>query len=92
VHADDVMADYLLTNTAGNSEARIAAAAANIRESFGRSMTDDALRMIMSVQPEFLDQAFAAMEREHGTFEAYAEAVLGADAALVARLEERLVV
>lgn len=92
VHPDDVMADYLLTNTAGDSEARIAAAAANIRESFGRSMTDDALRMIMSVQPEFLDQAFAAMEREHGTFEAYAEVVLGADAALVARLEERLVV
>lgn len=92
VHPDDVMADYLLTNTAGNSEARIASAAANIRESFGRSMNDDALRMIMSVQPEFLESAFAAMEREHGSFEAYAEAVLGADAALVARLEERLLV
>jgi protein-tyrosine phosphatase len=92
VHADDVMADYLLTNTAGNSEARIASAAANIRESFGRAMTDEALRMIMSVQPEFLESAFAAMKREHGTFEAYAEAVLGADAALVARLEQRLVV
>jgi hypothetical protein len=46
----------------------------------------------MSVQPEFLESAFAAMEREHGTFEAYAAAVLDADAALVARLEERLVV
>ena len=92
VHADDVMADYLLTNTAGNSEARIAAAATNVRASFGPSMTDDALRTIMGVQPEFLESAFAAMEREHGTFEAYAEAVLGADAALVARLEERLVV
>lgn len=92
VHGDDVMADYLLTNTAGNSEARIAAAATNVRASFGPSMTDDALRTIMSVQLEFLDSAFAAMEREHGTFEAYAEAVLGADAALVARLEERLVV
>ncbi|GEN99994.1 protein-tyrosine-phosphatase [Novosphingobium sediminis] len=92
VHADDVMADYLLTNTAGNSEARIAAAATNVRASFGPKMTDDALRTIMSVQPEFLDSAFAAMEREHGRFEAYAEAVLGADAALVARLEERLVV
>jgi protein tyrosine/serine phosphatase len=92
VHGDDVMADYLLTNTAGNSEARIAAAATNVRASFGPSMTDDALRTIMSVQPEFLDSAFAAMEREHGTFEAYAEAVLGADAALVRRLEERLVV
>ncbi|MBX9662386.1 tyrosine-protein phosphatase [Novosphingobium sp.] len=92
VHADDVMADYLLTNTAGNSEARIAAAATNVRASFGPMMTDDALRTIMGVQPEFLESAFAAMEREHGTFEAYAEAVLGADAALVARLEERLVV
>lgn len=92
VHHDDVMADYLLTNTAGNSEARIAAAATNVRASFGPSMTDDALRTIMGVQPEFLESAFAAMEREHGTFEAYAEAVLGADAALVARLEERLVV
>ena len=92
VHADDVMADYMLTNTAGNSEARIAAAATNVRASFGPSMTDDALRTIMGVQPEFLESAFAAMEREHGTFEAYAEAVLGADAALVARLEERLVV
>ena len=92
VHADEVMADYMLTNTAGNSEARIAAAATNVRASFGPSMTDDALRTIMGVQPEFLESAFAAMEREHGTFEAYAEAVLGADAALVARLEERLVV
>lgn len=92
VHADDVMADYLLTNTAGNSEARIAAAAVSVRASFGPKMDDAALRTIMSVQPEFLESAFAAMEREHGTFAAYAEAVLGADAALVARLEERLVV
>ena len=92
VHPDDVMADYLLTNTAGNSEARIAAAAVSVRASFGPKMDDAALRTIMSVQPEFLESAFAAMEREHGTFAAYAEAVLGADAALVARLEERLVV
>ena len=92
VHPDDVMADYLLTNTAGNSEARIAAAAVSVRASFGPKMDDAALRTIMSVQPEFLESAFAAMEREHGTFEAYAEAVLGADAALVRRLEERLVV
>jgi hypothetical protein len=55
-------------------------------------MDDGAMRMIMSVQPEFLESAFAAIEREHGNFEAYAEAVLGADAALVGRLEQRLVV
>jgi protein tyrosine/serine phosphatase len=92
VHADDVMEDYLLTNTAGNSEARIAAAAVSVRASFGPKMDDDALRMVMSVQPEFLESAFAAIEHEHATFEAYAEAVLGADAALVARMEQRLIV
>ncbi len=91
VHADDVMADYLLTNTAGNSEARIAAAAVSVRASFGPKMDDNALRMVMSVQPEFLESAFASMEREHGTLEAYAEAVLGADAGLVSRMEERLI-
>jgi protein tyrosine/serine phosphatase len=92
VHADDVMEDYLLTNTAGNSEARIAAAAVSVRASFGPKMDDDALRMVMSVQPEFLESAFAAIEQEHATFEAYAKAVLGADAALVARMEQRLIV
>jgi protein-tyrosine phosphatase len=91
VHADDVMADYLLTNTAGDPEARIAAAAVSIRASFGPQMDDGALRMIMSVQPEFLDGAIAAIAREHGTLEAYAEAVLDADAALVRRMEARLV-
>jgi protein tyrosine/serine phosphatase len=91
VHHDDVMEDYLLTNTAGNSEARIAAAAVSVRASFGPRMDDDALRMVMSVQPEFLESAFAAIAREHGTLEAYAEAVLGADTSLVARMEARLV-
>jgi len=54
-------------------------------------MDDDALRMVMSVQPEFLESACAAIAREHGTLEAYAEAVLGADTSLVARMEARLV-
>jgi protein-tyrosine phosphatase len=92
VHHDDMMADYLLTNTAGNSEARIAAGAASVRSGFGAAMDDGALRMIMSVQPEFLDRSFAAIRAAHGSVEAYTEAVLGADQDAVCRIEANLVV
>jgi protein tyrosine/serine phosphatase len=92
VHHDDMMADYLLTNTAGNSEARIAAGAASVRSGFGPAMDDGAVRMIMSVQPEFLDNAFAAIRAAHGTVEAYAAAVLGADQDTVQRIETNLVI
>jgi len=91
VHHDDMMADYLLTNTAGNSEARIAAGAASVRSGFGQAMDDGALRMIMSVQPEFLDRSFAAIRAAHGTVEAYAAAVLDADADAVRKMAENLI-
>ncbi len=92
VHPDDMMADYLLTNTAGDSEARIAAGAISLRSNYGAGMEDGAVRMIMSVQPEFLDRSFAAIKAAHGTVEAYAEAVLGADQAAVAAIAQKLVI
>src|SRR5206468_1406882 len=48
VHADDVMADYLLTNSAGNIERRIAASAPAIRARRGEHLDDEALRVLMS--------------------------------------------
>ncbi|WP_219893144.1 tyrosine-protein phosphatase [Aquisediminimonas profunda] len=76
VHQDDAMADYLLTNKAGNLERRIAAGAETVRANFGHAMGDDAVRTLMSVHPEYLDTAFATIEREHGSIEAYARDVL----------------
>ena len=90
VHSDDIMADYLLTNVAGNIEARIAAAADTVRRNFGPRMSDDAMRMLMSVQPEWLDIAFEAMRERHGSVEGYAAEVLGVTTDVLARIEVRV--
>lgn len=91
VHHDDVMADYLLTNTAGNAEARIAAGASAVRSGFGAKMEDGAVRVLMGVRPEFLETAFASIRKEYGSVEAYAEQLLHADAATVSAMEANLV-
>lgn len=91
VHHDDIVEDYLLTNTVGDQEARIAAGAPSIRERYG-DMTEGAMQVIMTVAPEYLENAFDAMRQRYGTAERFAEEVLGIDAqrrdALRARVSE----
>jgi protein-tyrosine phosphatase len=77
VHPDDIMADYLLTNEAGNVEARIAAGAEAVRNSFGPHMEDEAVRTLMSVHPAFLETAFATIRERHESLAAYCTQVLG---------------
>ena len=77
VHVDDVMADYLLTNTAGDIDRRIAAGAEGVRAGFGPIMDDAAVRTLMSVHPEYLDTAIAAIVAQHDSISAYAADVLG---------------
>ncbi|MES2302027.1 MAG: tyrosine-protein phosphatase [Pseudomonadota bacterium] len=91
VHPDDVMADYLLTNTAGGSEARIEAGARHVRAGFGRAMSDDAVRVLMGVRAEFLDEAFAVIRKTHGSTEVYARDVLGVTPEILAGLERNLI-
>lgn len=92
VHHDDLMADYMLTNIAGNVERRIAAGAIVVRGSFGKSMEEDAVRTLMSVHSEYLDTAFASIRAEHQTIEAYARPVLGMTPERLVALEARLLV
>ncbi|WP_338465901.1 tyrosine-protein phosphatase [Novosphingobium sp. ZN18A2] len=91
VHPDDAMADYLLTNSAGNIEARIGAGARHVRAGFGPEMDEDAIRTLMSVHPEYLETALARIRERHGSVEAYAAEVLGVDPALLERIEARLI-
>jgi protein-tyrosine phosphatase len=91
VHQDDVMADFLLTNTAGDSEARIAAGAAMIRKSRGAEISDSAVRVLMEVHPAYLDAAFTAAEKEHGSVEKFAENMLGVTPERVAAISARLI-
>ncbi|MCX7864010.1 MAG: tyrosine-protein phosphatase, partial [Novosphingobium sp.] len=90
VHQDDVIEDYLLTNTAGNAEARIAAGIETIRAISGED-DEEILRVLMSVEAEYLEAALAAVEAEHGSVDAYLAQALGADEALRDRLRAALV-
>jgi protein-tyrosine phosphatase len=91
VHQDDIVEDYLLTNTAGDPEARIAAGAQHVRAGFGPAMEDAALRVLMGVDAAFLDRSFGAMTERHGSVEAYASDVLGVTPQTVAAMERRLI-
>ncbi|MCY1671429.1 tyrosine-protein phosphatase [Novosphingobium sp. SL115] len=91
VHHDDIVEDYLLTNTAGDAEARIAAGARHVRAGFGISMDDAAVRVLMGVDAAFLDRAFATIREKHGSVDAYARDVLGLTSEGLAQMERQLI-
>ena len=92
VHEDDLMQDYLLTNSAGKIEERIAQGGDVIRARYGAEIHDDAVRTLMSVNPIFLDAALATVRRDHGDIPSYAEAVLNFTPAMRDALTDKLVV
>ena len=91
VHHDDVVADYLLTNVAGNAEERIAAGAKVVRHAYGRTLDDAEVRTLMMVEAAYLDAAFAAIRDRHGALEAYLRDMLGVDAARRDAIAARLI-
>lgn len=82
VSRDEVIADYMLTNVAGNIEARIAAGAEQIRAHRG-PITDATIRVLMGVEEDYIVAAFNAVEARHGDVDAYLTDVIGVDAAAV---------
>ncbi|WP_298671927.1 tyrosine-protein phosphatase [uncultured Sphingomonas sp.] len=91
VNDDEVMADYLLTNTAGDPARRIASAAGSVRERYGPRMSDEAVIALMSVEADYLRTAFAAIRERHGDIARYAEQVLGVDAARREAIAARMI-
>jgi len=92
VHEDDLMQDYLLTNTAGKIDERIAQGAASIRARHGGDISDDAIRALMSVNPAYLDAALVTVRRDHGDIPTYAEAVLNLTPKMREAMVDRLVI
>jgi protein tyrosine/serine phosphatase len=92
VHPDDAMADYLLTNTAGDPAARIAAGIPALQGSAtARRFDEGTLRVLMGVEAEYLDTALASIRDKHGSVDGYLADVLGVDAVMRAQLAARLV-
>lgn len=90
VHHDDLIEDYLLTNTAVDLVGRAPAIARRLHEMTGRVASDDAVVAFLGVEAAYLDAAFAEVEARYGSLDAYLEQALGVDAALRARIEARL--
>jgi protein tyrosine/serine phosphatase len=89
VHPDDLMADYVLTNEARRNEAWLAAGAAVIRARNGPNVPMEAVRMLMSADPSFLDAAFGAIRERFGTIDAYVERDLGMTPAMRGALADK---
>jgi protein tyrosine/serine phosphatase len=91
VHRDDIFNDYLLTNSAGDAQARVAALKADLQRRFGAPMSDEAVRVVTSVEPLFLEAAFEAIIARHGSVESYMAEVLSVTPAVRHALAARFV-
>lgn len=87
VHPDDVMAEYLLTNAAG--EQRIAAGLAVLRRQSGPEAREDVLREVMFVRAEYLDAALREIVAQSKSPAAWLGQAAGLDAAQLDRIRLR---
>jgi protein tyrosine/serine phosphatase len=90
VHADDIMADYLLTNDESRLARKIAFLGPWLRDTVGKTVDEAGLRVAVSVSPAYLETALAVIREAHGSIDGYLTEVLGVDAALRDRLQARL--
>ncbi len=90
VHRDDMVADYLLTNTAVDLEALAPRVARQLQQMTGRTPAHDAVVAFLGVEPVYLETALAEIETRHGSIDAYLEQALGVDTALRDRIIARL--
>jgi protein tyrosine/serine phosphatase len=90
VHPDDALADYLLTNDESRMVRKISFLGPWLQELVGRTASPEALRVAVSVHPEYLKAAFDEMLAAHGSVDGYLEAVLGVDGSLRERICDRI--
>jgi protein tyrosine/serine phosphatase len=91
VSHDDMMADYLLTNDEARMARKIGFLGPWLRDTLGKVASDDALRVAVSVSPDYLDTAFAAIAARYGSIDDYIRQALGVDDRLRERVVARLV-
>lgn len=90
VGRDDMVADYMLTNTAVDLAGRAPAIARQLEAMTGRKASHAAVVAFIGVEPVYLETALDAIAARHGSVDAYLEQALGVDAALRDRIRARL--
>jgi protein tyrosine/serine phosphatase len=90
VHRDDMIADYLLTNDEARIERKMGFLGPWMEQQAGVRTTPEALRVAVSVHPDYLAASFRVIEDRCGSVDAYLTDVLGVDAKARQRLHDRL--
>jgi protein tyrosine/serine phosphatase len=90
VHRDDILHDYLLTNDEARLAAKMQSLGPWLESTLGRRPADAALRVAVSVHPDYLQRALAVIAERDGSIDGYLGATLGLDTAMRERLHERL--
>jgi protein-tyrosine phosphatase len=90
VHHDDMMADYLLTNDEARIVRKMDFLGPWMERQAGVRVSQEAVRVAVSVHEDYLAAAFAVIEAEHGSIDGYLTQALGVDAAMRERIKARL--
>ncbi|MDB5479127.1 MAG: protein tyrosine/serine phosphatase [Caulobacteraceae bacterium] len=89
---EDISADYLATNRHNRADGRLAELAVQFEQTHGHAPSEALLRAMLSVDPAWLDAAFAAIADRHGDIDTYLRDVIGVTAARRQAIRERLLV
>ena len=87
---DDMVEDYLLTNTAVDLEGRAPDIARQLHRMTGRTASEAAVVAFLGVEAAYLDAAFSAIDARSGSLDAYLRDAVGVDDALRDRIAARL--
>lgn len=90
VHPDDAMEDYLLSNAAASVSTRLPLARREMETTFGLAIDDDALQVLLQVEPDYIHQSEAAIIHRSGSISAYFANVLGIGPDVIGQIRERL--
>ena len=90
VSEDDLLEDYLLTNTAVDLEARAPEIARSMEANFGRKASPAAVQAFLGVRPEFLATSFKVIDERFGSLDRYLEQACGLDPVKRERVAARL--
>jgi protein tyrosine/serine phosphatase len=82
VHRDDLMEDYLLTNSAARIEERIPTAAEMVKGYFGGDPSPEAIRAFLGVEAIYLERALTMIDERYSSLDDYLATALGVDSAM----------
>lgn len=90
VHKDDAMSDYLLTNSVGNSAARIEAGFKGLRAKYG-NIDDATIRILMGVDERYIDAMCNSVEAEYGSIDHFLENACGVTSHMREQLRDHFI-